>query len=129
MKVKGVSREWMGDKRFIFVSFDCGCRATVNEKASILGGCSCGTGEDGGGCIEDMTFAELKDKMQSTIKEWRDELVKSQIQYAKDKKCPQFMSDSGLCFSCGGDVALGYNDRLKTELVTGCCWCMRSYCE
>lgn len=59
----------------------------------------------------------------------RQELLDAQIALCKKKGSPLFMPGTGICWHCRGDMVASYRDRLKTEVITGCPLCCRTYCD
>jgi hypothetical protein len=54
----------------------------------------------------------------------------AQKEYCKANKLPQFVSLVGTCWNCGKNVY----DRISLEeagsdLITGCPFCLRSFCD
>ena len=61
-------------------------------------------------------------------KETRQKLLAAQKAYCEERDSPYFMPRNGICWNCRGDVVAKYGDRLKTEVITGCPICCRTYC-
>ncbi len=63
-------------------------------------------------------MGELEDKLQA------------QKDYCKEKELPHFAPSSGVCWNCKKQI---YNrislEKAGTDLVTGCPYCHRSYCD
>lgn len=55
----------------------------------------------------------------------------TQATLCKAKNYPQFVSDSGACYSCRRNVYQNYERHGYdgTHLVTGCPHCNRSFCD
>ena len=54
----------------------------------------------------------------------------AQKQLCKDNNWPLLAPDDGRCWSCGKQIYEGITlKRAKSDLITGCCWCHRSYCD
>ena len=54
----------------------------------------------------------------------------AQIKYCKDKKLPHFAPISGRCWNCGKQIYERITlEKAGNELVTGCSFCRRSFCD
>ena len=62
-------------------------------------------------------------------KDTRQELLDAQVALCEEKGSPHFMPGNGICWHCHGDMVTRYGDRLKTEVITGCPLCCRTYCD
>lgn len=64
---------------------------------------------------------------------WNEDVRKAiatQKQYCKEHEAPHFAPEDGFCHSCGKQIYVnGYEDRVSSELITGCPHCHRSYCD
>ena len=58
----------------------------------------------------------------------RSELIQAQVELCASKKVPMFMPENGYCYS-GHDIIGVRGERLRTEIVTGCPVCHRSFCD
>lgn len=123
MKVKSRKIEYRHNARVTQITFDCGCVCDVDNPGRILRGSSCMN------CIENMDFGQLKTMMTSSVQAWREELVKAQEEHANKTNAPLFMPMKGFCWECSGDIAIAKGESMRTELITGCPYCCRSYCE
>jgi len=61
--------------------------------------------------------------------ETRQELLNAQKNLCKEKKSPMFMPSDGICWKCNGDITTVWAERMKREVITGCPFCCRSYCD
>lgn len=56
--------------------------------------------------------------------------IDAQKRYCKANDLPHFAPFDGYCFSCGRQI---YEEitlkKAKTDLITGCPWCHRSFCD
>lgn len=57
--------------------------------------------------------------------------AEAQRKYCKEKGLPHFAPGSGICFSCRQNI---YEHKATREmagssLITGCPFCLRSYCD
>lgn len=64
-----------------------------------------------------------------SLTEFRDKAIKAQREVCARDKCPHFAPDSGICWSCHRQIYDPNGGHDGTSLVTGCPWCMRSYCD
>ena len=56
--------------------------------------------------------------------------IDAQIKYCLENKLPLFMSRSGLCWACHGQLMNYYSlEYVSNNLITGCPYCHRSFCE
>lgn len=59
------------------------------------------------------------------------EAAEKQAAYCKKKDLPHFAPRNGICWSCQKDIY--EHERTAREagsnLITGCPWCCRSYCD
>jgi hypothetical protein len=61
-----------------------------------------------------------------------EQATKAQIKYIEDKELPFFPPRDGICFACHRQIYAdgGYTvESASSELITGCPWCHRSYCD
>ena len=61
-----------------------------------------------------------------------EEAKKAQVKYQEDTKSPDFAPGDGFCWGCKRNIySEGGIDveRASKELVTGCPFCHRSYCD
>jgi hypothetical protein len=71
-------------------------------------------------------------KMSEKVELSREQFIKNQEAYCKEKGYPFFMPYNGMCWACGRDVVKSLIERGlrgKEDLVTGCPLCHRSYCD
>ena len=58
------------------------------------------------------------------------EAIKAQDWYCKTKILPHFAPGNGICWSCHQNI---YSEKGRTraagQLITGCPFCSRSYCD
>ena len=70
---------------------------------------------------------------QMTVEELSSaEKVNNQLQMCKEKGYPDFIPKGGICWKCHKQVYDHEKYKGKTgaeELVTGCPFCFRSYCD
>jgi len=61
----------------------------------------------------------------------REDFLKNQKEYCKEKSAPFFMPRTGMCYSCHRDIipALIEKGQNGKSLITGCPLCHYSYCE
>ena len=56
--------------------------------------------------------------------------MEAQSKLCSEKKYPHFAPHDGRCYNCSRQI---YDRitlcRAETDLITGCPWCNRSYCE
>ena len=58
----------------------------------------------------------------------RGELIKAQADLCTSKSLPMFMPENGYCYR-GHDIIGVRGERLRTEVITGCPVCHRSFCD
>jgi hypothetical protein len=59
----------------------------------------------------------------------RKELIQKQVDYCKTKNLPFFMPPDGYCYNCKKDILIQCQELLDKELITGCPYCHRSFCD
>lgn len=87
--------------------------------------------------VEDDKAAELvKQGWEYASKhDWpavRETFIKNQERFCIEHKAPNFMPMNGICYNCGRDITQRLIEQGHTgddELVTGCPYCCRSYCD
>jgi len=73
--------------------------------------------------------ARLKERNTMAETETREELLKIQKALCKEKLSPMFMPGNGICWRCHKDITTVLAERMKQEVITGCPFCCRSYCD
>ncbi len=59
-----------------------------------------------------------------------DEKIKAQRKYAAEIGAPYFAPTRGICWKCHRQIYERISlEKASTELITGCPWCCRSYCD
>jgi len=66
----------------------------------------------GGEVMKDQTLVEMRAKKQAEV--------------VRNSKAPHFAPYSGICYSCGRQI---YERLDGASLITGCPFCMISFCE
>ena len=79
------------------------------------------------------TIAETIVKGMGENPFWSKEIITKiylQKKYCEKERAPNFAPNDGFCWSCGTQI---YNhidkDKARSELITGCPKCCRSYCD
>ncbi len=61
-----------------------------------------------------------------------EQAIIAQAKYIDVNELPFFSPRNGICFACRRQIYAdgGYSvESASTELITGCPWCHRSYCD
>lgn len=98
-----------------------------------------------GKCLSDEEVKECRKQFQEQLMElhqamWADLTVKpektndeklvAQRHYCKVNELPYFAPDDGICWHCGENIYKYIRfEKASSELITGCPFCMRSYCD
>lgn len=58
-------------------------------------------------------------------------IMQLQKAYCETHKVPEFApTNTGNCYSCGVDITIYITEeQASTQLITGCPYCNRSYCD
>ena len=69
--------------------------------------------------------------MSEITKEQREQFIKNQEKYCKEKDAPFFMPSNGRCYKCNRDIIPKLIEKGEdgSSLVTGCPLCYHSYCD
>lgn len=58
------------------------------------------------------------------------EKIEAQKKYCIEKKLPHFAPSDGRCWRCNRQIYERISlKEASTDLITGCPWCNRSYCD
>ena len=95
--------------------------------------------------LSEEELAEVKKQLQKEIKElhqamWadltlkpektNDEKLAAQRHYCKVNELPYFAPDYGICWYCGENIYKYISfEKASSELITGCPYCFRTYCD
>lgn len=56
--------------------------------------------------------------------------IDAQTKYCNEHKAPHFAPSDGVCWNCRKQIYSSISlEKADTELVTGCPYCFRSYCD
>lgn len=58
-----------------------------------------------------------------------DKLMEEYSDYCISKNCPNFLGIRGYCYSCYKNNLDYWVETNKKELITGCHYCLKSYCD
>jgi len=59
-----------------------------------------------------------------------EQKLAAQVEYCRVNKLPLFVPANGICWKCNKQIFDAIGDRrASTELITGCPYCSRSFCD